>query len=195
MPHGVNIMPVVTQALAESALRRLMSAMANGQWTADVPYDLWDKVVGVPTDLGYSETEVAELTAWAQACGGWYIWDEQTHRAIFTPLEEWIPTWKRSTCRLARKEAPNFISVAKAAKDQAYSYQLSLLAILEVLRLANEPLVARAIEVFGSETDVAQWFASPLLALGNKSPLDMLAADKVGLVSDILHRIEHGFPA
>lgn len=138
---------------------------------------------------------MAELTAWAQACGGWYIWDEQTRRAIFTPLEEWIPMWKRFTCRLARQEVPSFISVAEAAEDHTNSFRLSLLAILEVLRLANEPLVARAIEVFGSETDAAQWFASRLLALGNKSPLDMLAADKVGLVSDILHRIEHGFPA
>ncbi len=194
MPNGVNIMPVVTQALAESALRRLMSAMANGRWTADVPYDLWDNVVGVSTVLGYSKTEVAELTAWAQACGGWYIWDEQMRRAIFTPLEEWIPMWKRSTCRPARKEAPNIISVAKAAKDQAYSYRLSLLAILGILRLVDEPLVTRATEVLGSEVDAAQWFASPLLALGNQSPLDMLAADKVGLVSDVLHRIEHGFP-
>jgi putative toxin-antitoxin system antitoxin component (TIGR02293 family) len=52
---------------------------------------------------------------------------------------------------------------------------------------------ARAVEVFGTPQNAAQWLKSPILALGSVPPMEMLdTSTGVELVTAILGRIEYG---
>lgn len=58
---------------------------------------------------------------------------------------------------------------------------------------AVEPMLARAIEVFGSRQVAARWFQRPNPALKMKAPSDVIASARGRKQVDaILGRIEHG---
>jgi putative toxin-antitoxin system antitoxin component (TIGR02293 family) len=58
-------------------------------------------------------------------------------------------------------------------------------------RLAR--IVARAVEVFGDESEAKQWLNEPKLALNGRSPLEVVSTEPgVEQVDIMLGRIEHG---
>jgi hypothetical protein len=58
---------------------------------------------------------------------------------------------------------------------------------------ALKAVYQRCLEVFGDNDRPSRWMRSPLLALGNRAPLDLLdTAEGIELVMNILGRIEHG---
>ena len=54
-------------------------------------------------------------------------------------------------------------------------------------------IIAKGVDVFEDELDFKTWLESPVLALGNKKPLDLLGSS-IGReeVLNVLFRIEHG---
>ena len=54
-------------------------------------------------------------------------------------------------------------------------------------------IIAKGVDVFEDEHDFKTWLESPVLALGNKKPLDLLGSS-IGCeeVLNVLFRIEHG---
>lgn len=169
-----------------------MGSMGNGRWSAELPFELWDAAIGASDRSRFATEDIVELRAWARACGGWFRWDDKAGLTVYTPLEEWISIWKNSSYRA---RVPDIRSIAAAVDDQARSYRLFLLAILESLRLVDAALVDLAVQVLGSEIDAAEWFTTPLLPLTNKSPLDVMAAGQNQSIAEVLHRIEHGIPS
>lgn len=64
-----------------------------------------------------------------------------------------------------------------------------------LLRLSR--IVARAIELFeGSVVDARSWLTSPVVALGGRSPIDLVSTD-VGTIEieNLIGRLTHGLPA
>jgi len=58
------------------------------------------------------------------------------------------------------------------------------------------PVVAHAIAVFGDEKKASHWLATPLPLLGDRSPSQLLEPQgDIGLVEQILTRIEHNIPS
>lgn len=54
-------------------------------------------------------------------------------------------------------------------------------------------ILAKAIEVFGSQDEAEAWLERPAIALEQRRPIDLLATPPgVKLVEDLLGRIEHG---
>jgi putative toxin-antitoxin system antitoxin component (TIGR02293 family) len=54
-------------------------------------------------------------------------------------------------------------------------------------------LAVRGIRVFGNKDEFCSWLQSPAIALGNRTPLSLLSsAIGLGMVEDVLGRIEHG---
>lgn len=54
-------------------------------------------------------------------------------------------------------------------------------------------VTARAMEVFGTREKALSWLNSPVLSLGDQTPLSLLKTpDGVAQVQDILGRVEHG---
>jgi putative toxin-antitoxin system antitoxin component (TIGR02293 family) len=54
-------------------------------------------------------------------------------------------------------------------------------------------LTSKGIRLFGDSKEFCAWLQSPCVALGNRTPLNLLAsAIGLGLVEDVLGRIEYG---
>lgn len=59
--------------------------------------------------------------------------------------------------------------------------------------LLTERLLARGIEIFGDEAKFDRWMRSPIKALGDQRPLDLMASSTgMRLVADELETIAHG---
>lgn len=62
--------------------------------------------------------------------------------------------------------------------------------------LLRETVIAEAIELFeGNEQAAWRWLESPLRALGNIAPAELLDSESgIESVRGIIHRLEHGIP-
>lgn len=58
--------------------------------------------------------------------------------------------------------------------------------------MSHKEILAKAESVFGTKEKAISWFNTTNLALGGKSPNELLEEDKCQLVIDELNRIEHG---
>jgi putative toxin-antitoxin system antitoxin component (TIGR02293 family) len=68
---------------------------------------------------------------------------------------------------------------------------LDTLKTEKVLELAA--LAQRGIEVIGDKESFAEWLRSPLISLGNKTPLDFLDTSfGIQMITKILGRLEQG---
>lgn len=70
----------------------------------------------------------------------------------------------------------------------------SLLSVGESEKVVDfSKIIAKGVDVFEDENDFKTWLESPVLALGNKKPIDLLVSS-IGReeVLNVLYRIEHG---
>ena len=70
----------------------------------------------------------------------------------------------------------------------------SLLSVGESEKVVDfSKIIAKGVDVFEDESDFKTWLESPVLALGNKKPIDLLVSS-IGReeVLNVLFRIEHG---
>ena len=59
--------------------------------------------------------------------------------------------------------------------------------------LGDQPVFAKAVEVFGSVENAEEFFRSPALGLDNRRPIDLVASeDGVAAVTTLLERVLHG---
>ncbi len=57
----------------------------------------------------------------------------------------------------------------------------------------HDEILSRATMVLGSREAAKRWLQRPAIGLGNRRPIDLLAApDQAALVDDLLTRIEYG---
>ena len=58
--------------------------------------------------------------------------------------------------------------------------------------MLHKEILSKAESIFGSKSKALSWMKSPSLALGGKSPSELLKKKEHKLVIDELNRIEHG---
>lgn len=81
------------------ALAALMSEISEecycAGWMSGLEFSLWAMVQGGDRSYGMSEpseSEVAQLRALSERCGGWIRWEEDVGE-VFVPLHEWEQTY------------------------------------------------------------------------------------------------------
>lgn len=81
-------------------LADLMSAISERCWFAGwlngTEFTLWDAVIDGAGAWGQdfiSVEDVAELKRLSDACGGWFVWDEELAES-FIPMAEWLAMYK-----------------------------------------------------------------------------------------------------
>lgn len=58
--------------------------------------------------------------------------------------------------------------------------------------MLHKEILSKAESIFGSKLKALSWMKSPSLALGGKSPNELIKLGKYQLIIDELNRIEHG---
>ena len=94
---------------------------------------------------------------------------------------------------LSNKQFSEMLNLSESTFQRRIKNQ-SLLSAGESEKVVDfSKIIAKGVDVFEDELDFKTWLESPVLALGNKKPLDLLASS-IGReeVLNVLFRIEHG---
>jgi uncharacterized protein (DUF2384 family) len=65
-------------------------------------------------------------------------------------------------------------------------------SIDEILKVAGEDLIKKAVELLGDKTSCERWFNSKVRGLGDKTPYEFCHQGKIKDVSNLIGRLEHG---
>ena len=94
---------------------------------------------------------------------------------------------------LSNKQFSEMLNLSESTFQRRIKNQ-SLLSTVESEKVVDfSKIIAKGVDVFEDERDFKTWLESPILALGNRRPLDLLGSS-IGReeVLNILFRIEHG---
>ena len=94
---------------------------------------------------------------------------------------------------LSNKQFSEMLNLSESTFQRRIKNQ-SLLSAGESEKVVDfSKIIAKGVDVFEDELDFKTWLESPVLALGNKKPLDLLGSS-IGReeVLNVLFRIEHG---
>jgi uncharacterized protein (DUF2384 family) len=61
----------------------------------------------------------------------------------------------------------------------------------EILKVAGEDLINKAVKLLGDKTSCEKWFNSKVRGLGDKTPYEFCQQGKIKDVSDLIGRLEH----
>ena len=95
--------------------------------------------------------------------------------------------------KLSNKQFGEMLNLSESTFQRRVKNK-SLLSPAESERVIDfSKIIAKGMDVFEDENDFNTWLNSPILALGNKKPLDLLTSS-IGReeVLNVLFRIEHG---
>jgi len=85
--------------------------------------------------------------------------------------------------------------LAQLAELHQLQHERSLLELLGHLRQIDPEVAERAVYVFEDEAGAATWLANPVMTLGRRTPLQVLAEGRREDVLTTLHQIFYGIYA
>lgn len=94
---------------------------------------------------------------------------------------------------LSNKQFSNMLSLSESTFQRRIKNKSSLSTGESEKVVDLSKIIAKGQDVFENEEDFKTWLNSPVLALGNKKPLDLLGSS-IGReeILNVLFRIEHG---
>lgn len=94
---------------------------------------------------------------------------------------------------LSNKQFSQMLSLSESTFQRRIKSQSALSAGESEKVVDLSKIIAKGLDVFENETDFKIWLNSPVLALGNKKPIELLSYS-IGReeILNVLFRIEHG---
>lgn len=94
---------------------------------------------------------------------------------------------------LSNKQFSNMLSLSESTFQRRIKNKSSLSTGESEKVVDLSKIIAKGQDVFENDEDFKTWLNSPVLALGNKKPLDLLGSSiGRGEILNVLFRIEHG---